>query len=395
MQLPHLEVGREDIRYSYPGFTNSRQVLGNIEEIKASILSNGLITPPVVWAVEDEDGDTQYVLVAGHRRMAAIEQLVKDDSDKGEEFAVINCAVLVGTLEDAIRYNVIENLERENLNPADEIDAIANIIEHVGTQTKAAEVLNRSQPWISGRWNLYTGLSGEAKEALRYEHINLKQAKQLSKLITKDGAPDTDAQATELSRMKGEDVATPEQKGKNKKERTIKNKSDVANLLARYVDADEDIDPQHRQSVITVIGWYFGQVDDVDAPKPLPENVIAEITALTTDGKDRVKEETAKAKLAEKLAKEEKAKAEKEKKDAEKKATAEKKAADKLAKDAAAAEAKAAKEAEAAKKAEASKAALAAAKGKPATAARPKVEAAVPAPADDKPKKGGKIKIGV
>ena len=382
MQLEQKSIGREDILKSYPGFKNVRTVSGDLTDLKASIADKGMITPLTVWEIND-DGDKKYVLLCGWRRLSAIEALIEDDSDYEDEFEVLTCSIFDGDLDGALALNMVENLEREDLNPADEIDGVGYLIERVGTQVKVGEVLNRSQPWVSNRWNMYVGLGRNAKEALRHGRVNLKQAKVLSKLLKKDGSADVDAQEDDLAKMLGDKEDDGERnKGTDKKVRTIKSKSDMANLLAKFMDAEVELDPQHRLSVCTVLAWYFGQIEDVDEAKPLPENVIKEITALTTaPSKDRVKDDTSKKVKADEKAMAAKAKAAaKADKEAAKAAEATKKeAAEKIKAD----ERLAAEKKKAADKKDKVTAA-AAAKG---NKTRAKVEAAVPAPADEKPRR--------
>lgn len=56
----------------------SRDDYGNIQQLKDSIIENGVITPLVVYEVE-EDGDLRYSVISGYRRREAVRQLVEED----------------------------------------------------------------------------------------------------------------------------------------------------------------------------------------------------------------------------------------------------------------------------------------------------------------------------
>ena len=104
-----------------------------LAELAASIKSQGLMQPLVVRPVE---GD-RYELIAGERRwraaqMAGLDQvpaLVRDVPD-----------------EAALAMSLIENIQRENLNPMEEAAGIARLIDEFKmTHEQAADAVGRSR----------------------------------------------------------------------------------------------------------------------------------------------------------------------------------------------------------------------------------------------------------
>ncbi len=112
-----------------------------IAELTASIRENGLLQPLVVRRIE-----SGYELVAGERRLRALRELgwerapalLRDLSDE---------AMLVLAL--------VENLQRENLNPIEEAGAFQQLIDGFGfTQKQVAERLGRDRSTISNTLRL-------------------------------------------------------------------------------------------------------------------------------------------------------------------------------------------------------------------------------------------------
>lgn len=107
-----------------------------LDELEKSIERNGIIQPIVVKKI----GST-YRIIAGERRwraamklnMRKIPAIVRDvDSDKEMEIAIV------------------ENLQREDLNPIEEARAIKRYIEKTGsTQEEVSKILGKSRPYIS------------------------------------------------------------------------------------------------------------------------------------------------------------------------------------------------------------------------------------------------------
>ncbi|AMP36119.1 MULTISPECIES: ParB/RepB/Spo0J family partition protein [Ralstonia solanacearum species complex] len=114
---------------------------GALQELAASIRAQGLMQPILVRKVESDGPAQKYEIIAGERRFRAsrlaglteVPVLVKDVPD-----------------EAAAAMALIENIQREDLNPLEEAQGIARLIrEFQFTHEQAAESLGRSRSAVS------------------------------------------------------------------------------------------------------------------------------------------------------------------------------------------------------------------------------------------------------
>ena len=106
-------------------------------ELRDSIISNGILQPLLV----EEIADNVYVIVAGERRYRAA---------KLAGLASVPC--IVRTFNDLQRMEVslIENIQRESLNPVEEARAYAYLLAQSGiTQEELAKKVGKSRPTIT------------------------------------------------------------------------------------------------------------------------------------------------------------------------------------------------------------------------------------------------------
>lgn len=112
-----------------------------LEELKASIETKGLIQPVLVRAT-----DGGYELICGERRVRAAREL-------GME--TIPAVVRQVNDSEALELSLIENLQREDLNPIEEATAYQRLIEEFGLgQDELAEILGRDRSSISNTLRL-------------------------------------------------------------------------------------------------------------------------------------------------------------------------------------------------------------------------------------------------
>src|SRR3990167_164382 len=88
----------------------------NLEELAASIKENGIIQPLIVRKIE---GD-QYELIAGERRLKAA---------KLAELNQVPIVVIETSQDHSLELALIENVQREDLNPIEEALAYKQLIE--------------------------------------------------------------------------------------------------------------------------------------------------------------------------------------------------------------------------------------------------------------------------
>lgn len=122
-------------------------------ELAASILERGLLQPIVVR----RHGDG-YQLLAGERRLRAARLAGLD-----------RLPAVVRDAGDALEIALIENLQREDLAPLEEAEALAALIErHAYSHRDIADLLGKSRPYVSNTLSL-TRLPDAVKADLRRE----------------------------------------------------------------------------------------------------------------------------------------------------------------------------------------------------------------------------------
>jgi len=140
----------------------------SIRELADSISQHGLIQPLVVRMVGD-----RYEIIAGERRWRAC-QLV----GLAEVPAVVREAGDQATLELAL----IENLQREDLNPMDEASGYAQLIgQHHLTQEQVATRLGKSRSTVANMLRLVQ-LDPSVQELLRSNKLTTGHAKAIASL---------------------------------------------------------------------------------------------------------------------------------------------------------------------------------------------------------------------
>ena len=145
----------------------------SLKELAESIKKDGLIQPIVV--VEDDlDG---YILVAGERRFRA---------SKLAKMGSIKAIVLDITKEQMQQYALIENIQREDLNPIELAQSYEALIKlHGVTHEELASIIHKSRTHITNTLRLLN-LSKKTQEALIEKKISAGHAKVLVGLDEKD-----------------------------------------------------------------------------------------------------------------------------------------------------------------------------------------------------------------
>ena len=139
-----------------------------ISSLAESIKQNGLISPLTV-----RKGQKGYLLIAGERRLRALKML-------GREYAP--CIVMDIEDKESATLAIIENLQREDLNPFEQAGAIYTLISKWGlTQVEAAEKLSISQSAVANKLRLLR-LSQEEKALILKNSLTERHARALLSL---------------------------------------------------------------------------------------------------------------------------------------------------------------------------------------------------------------------
>lgn len=168
------ELRKLDIDQLQPGKYQPRTRMdpGSLEELAASIKSQGVMQPILVRPV----GDERFEIIAGERRWRA-----------ARIAGLLDVPVLVREIPDeaALAMSLIENIQREDLNPLEEAAGIQRLIAEFGmTHQQAADAVGRSRPAASNLLRLLQ-LAEPVQELLMAGDIDMGHARALLPL---DGA---------------------------------------------------------------------------------------------------------------------------------------------------------------------------------------------------------------
>jgi ParB family chromosome partitioning protein len=114
---------------------------GSLAELASSIKSQGIMQPVLVRPIEGASNGVRYEIIAGERRFRAAQLAGLDE-----------IPVLVREVDDqnAAAMALIENIQREDLNPLEEAQGIARLISEFSfTHEQAAQAVGRSRSAVS------------------------------------------------------------------------------------------------------------------------------------------------------------------------------------------------------------------------------------------------------
>ena len=142
----------------------------SLEDLANSIKAQGVVQPIVARPIGKTDGTQRYEIVAGERRwraaqlagLAEIPTIIREVPD-----------------ESAIAMALIENIQREDLNPLEEARALDRLIREFDlTHAEAASAVGRSRASVSNLLRLQD-LSDKVKPLLEGRQIEMGHARAL------------------------------------------------------------------------------------------------------------------------------------------------------------------------------------------------------------------------
>ena len=141
----------------------------NLQELAESIRAHGVLEPVVVRPVEGRE-PVRYELVVGERRWRAA-QLA----------GLTTLPAVVRSVGDRemLQMALVENLQREDLNPVEEAEAYRRLVEEFGlSQEEVARAVGRKRPTVANTMRLLE-LEPEILEALRSGRLSAGHGKAL------------------------------------------------------------------------------------------------------------------------------------------------------------------------------------------------------------------------
>lgn len=183
---------------------------GSLEELAASIKAQGLIQPISVRPLADAGGASRYEIIAGERRWRA-----------AQIAGLAEVPVLIRDIPDdaVLAMSLIENIQREDLNPLEEAAGLQRLIDEFGmTHQQAADAVGRSRSAATNMLRLLH-LAKPAQDMLMAGDIEMGHARALLTLPkTEQGrvaslVVDKGWSVRETERAVARELAPPRQEG--------------------------------------------------------------------------------------------------------------------------------------------------------------------------------------
>ena len=145
---------------------------GALDELASSIEEHGLINAVTVAKTTDDD---DYIIVAGERRFRAFQRLNRE---------TIPAIVTSGNADEIA---LVENVQREDLSPIEEAEAVQKLIDrHDYTHEDVASVIGKSRSTVTNLLGLLNGIPEDIRKDLKEQRSTSNISKsaliELSKL---------------------------------------------------------------------------------------------------------------------------------------------------------------------------------------------------------------------
>ena len=175
--LDHGQLKQIDVTQLKRGTYQPRRFINeqDLQELAASIKKHGVMQPIVIRPVDDEE--FAYEIIAGERRWRAA-QLA----------GLTEVPAIVRDLTDqvAIALALIENIQRQDLNPIDQALALQRFHEEFGlSHQEIADTVGKARTTVSNLLRLLS-LEEEIKELMQQGQIDMGHARAILTMKAKD-----------------------------------------------------------------------------------------------------------------------------------------------------------------------------------------------------------------
>jgi len=165
LPVEHMVRGRYQPRTEF----NEEQ----LQELADSISKQGIIQPIIVRSISADPAKPKYEIIAGERRWRAAQLAGLHE---------VPVVIKKYTDEEAIAVSLIENIQREDLNPIEEATSLDRLIQEFGlTHQEAADAVGRSRAAVSNLLRLLS-LEPSVKAMLAHGDIEMGHARALLSL---------------------------------------------------------------------------------------------------------------------------------------------------------------------------------------------------------------------
>lgn len=225
-----------DINDIKPNANQPRKIFDEekLEELASSIQAHGLIQPIILRAV-----GKGYEIVAGERRWRAARKIgVKE----------IPCIVRTLTDEENMLLAIIENMQREDLNPIEEAEGLHQMMETYGlTQEQVSKSVGKSRPYITNCLRLLKlpeGIKeyvGEGKLSMGHARALLAVEDRVRQMELAEAAIGEGLSVRQIEKLSQESKKSPRTKARPKqKSADIKRvEEDLKNALGTKVNLNQ------------------------------------------------------------------------------------------------------------------------------------------------------------
>lgn len=198
----------------------------SLEELAASIRSQGVVQPVLVR----ETPTGRYELIAGERRWRAA---------RLAGLETVPAVVRRIADEAALAVGLIENIQRENLNPIEEAAGFKRLLDEFGlTHQQVADGVGRSRSAVTNALRLLS-LRSSVKERLERGEIETGHARALLALPGEDQAAVADRVVSDALSVRQTEALVRQLLGgqKRSKKRPAQKSADIRDLEQRLSDA--------------------------------------------------------------------------------------------------------------------------------------------------------------
>ena len=233
-----IEVSLDELR---PNPYQPRKVFDQeaLEELSSSIREHGVFQPIII-----KKSIKGYEIIAGERRVRASKLAGKE---------TIPAIIRDFTDEQMMEISLLENLQRENLNPIEEAQAYKSMLDKLGiTQEELSNKVGKSRSHITNIIGILR-LPEEVQKMIAQEKLTMSHAKLLSKLENEEDILEmADRIVNQKLPVHDVEELTLEKQKKNKIERKVSTQSTeykyVEDMLRDKLDAKVRI--KEKQIVI-------------------------------------------------------------------------------------------------------------------------------------------------
>jgi ParB/RepB/Spo0J family partition protein len=223
------------------------------QDLMASIKADGLLEPINVQPWDKVPGK-KFRIVTGHRRFTAYTALARENSEK---YSKVPCFINEGLDEVKARtMNLIENLQRKQLNMLQEAKAISFYKSRGFTQEETAKMTSLSRGWVQVRF-MVLEFPEDVQAEIAAGFINQTQVRDLHGLPIDEIR--SAIQDIKVRREKGEAPISykkaKQKKGSNKRER---GRSEIFELQ------DEIYDIFGPGLWTRLLAWASGEISDYE-----------------------------------------------------------------------------------------------------------------------------------